>query len=155
VTLWVDADGCPADRREIAARAAVRCSVTAVFVADRSLQMEASRFVATRLVTPPEDADRHILDVAAAGDLAVTADLPLAAELVEKGVHVIHPQGDLYTRENVGERRSMRDFLEGLRRAGTDTKSRAGQHHRQRAKRRFAAILDRELNRGSRQGDSP
>jgi uncharacterized protein YaiI (UPF0178 family) len=103
---------------------------------------------AVRVDGGPDAADRHIVEHAVAGDVAVTADIPLAALLVPRGVAVIDPRGEEYTRESVGERLSVRDFMDGLRGAGVET----GGHraYGAREKQAFANALDRALTRALR-----
>jgi uncharacterized protein YaiI (UPF0178 family) len=93
----------------------------------------------------PDVADQHIADSAAEGDVAVTADIPLAAILVEKGLHVIDPRGDQYTGENVRERLSVRDFMDSLRGAGVETGG--AKPYGPKDRQSFAAALDRILTR--------
>jgi uncharacterized protein len=144
MTVWIDADHCPVAVRRIVERAAVRVGVSAVFVAARPVDVGGGETVRFVLVAPsPGAADEHIRGAARAGDLAVTADIPLAASLARGGVDVIHPRGDLLTADTVGERLAMRDLLTGLRALGLETEGRrygGGLH-------RFAAALDSELAR--------
>ena len=98
----------------------------------------------------PDEADRHISEHAVEGDVAVTADIPLAADLVEKGVVVLDPRGDLYTEENVRERLSIRDFMDSLRGSGVETGGAAP--YGPRDKQAFAAALDRVLTAARRRG---
>jgi uncharacterized protein YaiI (UPF0178 family) len=147
MTVWVDADGCPAEIRRIVERAAARLPVEAVFVAARSVEVAGSPRVRFVLVQPGRgSADSYILSTASHGDLAVTADIPLAAALAAAGVDVVHPRGDFYTRDTVGERLAMRNLVTALRSQGSDT---AGRRYGGGA-RRFAAVLDRELTRRTR-----
>jgi small GTP-binding protein len=120
MTLWIDADAAPRDVKEVVYRAAERLRLDTVLVANQRLVVPAGMpFVSAVWVSGgPDVADRHIADHAAPGDVAVTADIPLAAILVGKGVRVIDPRGEEYTAENVGERLSVRDFMDGLRGAG-------------------------------------
>ncbi len=144
MTVWVDGDGCPAAIRRIVERAAVRLGVDAVFVAAKPLEVAGAPRV--RFVLVPAGAgaaDSHMLEAARSGDLAVTADIPLAAALAAAGVDVVHPRGDLYTRDTVGERLAMRDLVASLRGQGVET---AGRRYRG-GRHRFAAVLDRELVR--------
>jgi len=141
----VDADAAPRDVKDIVARAALRLELATVLVANQRLETPASnRFVtATRVQGGPDVADDYIAEQARPGDLAVTADIPLAARLVEKGVRVIDPRGAEYTPENVGERLSVRDFMDQLRSAGVETGGPAA--YGQKEKQAFAAALDRAL----------
>jgi uncharacterized protein YaiI (UPF0178 family) len=128
-------------------RAARRLELEAVMVANQRLTPPPGNpFVtAVRVEGGPDVADRHIAEHAAAGDLAVTADIPLAAALVEKRVAVLDPRGQAYTAENVGERLAVRDFMEGLRGAGVETGG--ARPYGERDKQAFAAALDRTLTR--------
>jgi uncharacterized protein YaiI (UPF0178 family) len=98
----------------------------------------------------PDVADRHIVEQARVGDIAVTADIPLAAALVERGIVVIDPRGDLYSEENVRERLSIRDFMDSLRSTGVETGG--PKPYGEREKRHFADALDRTLTALRREG---
>jgi uncharacterized protein YaiI (UPF0178 family) len=150
VRLWVDADAAPRDVKEIVARAARRVEVPAVLVANQRLPVPPGNpFVtAVRVEGGPDVADRHIADTAEPGDVAVTADIPLAAALVAKGVRVIDPRGEEFTPDNVAERLSVRDFMDGLRGAGVETGG--ARPYGERDKKAFAAALDRALTRALR-----
>ena len=146
-TLWIDADAAPGDVKDIVARAALRLELTTFLVANQRLQTPANNpFVrAVRVAGGPDVADDHIAEHASAGDLAVTADIPLAARLVEKGVVTLDPRGDEYTRENIGERLSIRDFMDGLRSTGVETGGPSA--YGRKEKQAFAAAFDRALTR--------
>lgn len=146
-TLWIDADAAPVDVKDIVARAALRLELPAVLVANQRLQTPANNpFVsAVRVAGGPDVADDHIADEASPGDLAVTADIPLAARLVEKGVVTLDPRGEEYTRENIGERLSIRDFMDGLRATGVETGGPSAWGRKE--KQAFAAAFDRALTR--------
>jgi uncharacterized protein len=148
--LWIDADAAPREVKEIVYRAAQRLELETVLVANRRLQGPVgNRFVsAVRVEGGPDEADRHIAEHARAGDVAVTADIPLAAALVEKGVAVIDPRGDEYTAETIGERLAVRDFMDGLRGAGVETGG--SRPYGPRDKQTFAGALDRALTRALR-----
>lgn len=148
--LWIDADAAPRDVKEIVYRAAKRLALEAVLVANQRLQVPpgASHVSAVRVEGGPDEADRHIAEHAQPGDVAVTADIPLAAILVEKGVAVIDPRGDEYTPENVGERLAVRDFMDGMRGAGMETGG--ARPYGPREKQAFAGALDRVLTRALR-----
>jgi uncharacterized protein len=148
--LWIDADAAPRDVKEIVYRAARRLELETVLVANQRLQVPpGNAFVsAVRVEGGPDEADRHIAEHAAPGDAAVTADIPLAAILVEKGVAVIDPRGEEYTPENVGERLGVRDFMDGLRGAGVETGG--SRPYGPRDKQAFAGALDRVLTRALR-----
>jgi uncharacterized protein len=148
--LWIDADAAPRDVKEIVYRAAKRLALETVRVANQRLPVPpgASHVTAVRVQGGPDEADRHIAENAAPGDVAVTADIPLAAILVEKGVAVIDPRGEEYTPDNVGERLAVRDFMDGMRGAGVETGGSAPYGPRDR--QRFAGALDRVLTRALR-----
>lgn len=147
LTLWIDADAAPVDVKDIVARAALRLELPAILVANQRLQTPANNpFVsAMRVAGGPDVADDHIAEEASPGDLAVTADIPLAARLVEKGVITLDPRGEEYTRENIGERLSIRDFMDGLRATGVETGGPSAWG--QKEKQAFAAAFDRALTR--------
>ncbi|TVP79803.1 MAG: YaiI/YqxD family protein [Gemmatimonadales bacterium] len=145
MVVWLDADASPRPVREMVVRASQRLDLPAVLVANHRVPVPpASTRVHQVLVRPGTDvADRHIVENAREGDLAITADIPLAAELVEKGVHVLDPRGERYTRENIGERLSIRDFMASLRDTGVDTGGPSGFGGPQR--KAFGDALDRTL----------
>jgi hypothetical protein len=136
--------------KDIVARAALRLELTTVLVANQRLQTPANNpFVTSvRVDGGPDVADDHIAEHAVPGDLAITADIPLASRLVEKGVKTLDPRGTEYTRENIGERLSIRDFMDQLRSTGVETGGPAG--YGAKDKQAFAAAFDRVLARLSR-----
>jgi uncharacterized protein len=148
--LWIDADASPRDVKEIVMRAALRLEMQTVLVANRRLATPLNHaFVESICVDGgPDVADRYIADNAEPGDVAVTADIPLAAILVEKNVVVIDPRGEEYTAENVRERLAVRDFMDGLRGAGVETYG--SRPYRSKDKQAFAQSLDRVLSRAMR-----
>jgi uncharacterized protein YaiI (UPF0178 family) len=142
----VDADACPGAIKDILYRAAERVGVRLTLVANRPLSVPRSRFIETRQVGHGFDvADRWIVDQVAPGDLVVTADVPLAADVVERGGVALDPRGELLTEDNVRERLAMRDLLAGLRDAGMVSGGPAPLGKSER--RAFAAALDRFLAR--------
>ena len=148
--LWLDADAAPRDVKEVCLRAAERLKLETILVANARIQLPLgyAHVSAVRVEGGPDVADRYIVEHAAAGDVAVTADIPLAALLVPKGVVVIDPRGDEYTAESIGERLSVRDFMDGLRGAGVETGGHAP--YGAREKQAFANALDRALTRARR-----
>ena len=148
--LWIDADATPKDVKDIVYRAADRLKLDTVLVANQRLMLPVGypMLTAVRVEGGPDVADRYIAENAAAGDVAVTADIPLAAALVAKRVVVIDPRGQEYPTENVGERLSVRDFMEGLRGAGVETGG--PKSYSPKDKQSFAAALDRVLTRALR-----
>jgi len=145
--IWVDADAAPRDVKEVVFRAARRLEIPVVLVANLQLSAPFDHpFVSTvRVKGGPDVADRHIAAHAEPGDLAVTADIPLAARLVEKEVAAIDPRGHEYTPDNVGDRLAMRDLMDGLRGAGEVTGGPRAYGPKDR--QAFAATLDRALTR--------
>lgn len=142
--IWVDADACPAVIKEILFRAATRWQICVTLVANQMLNTPPSRFIKARQVPRGFDvADAFIVEQAAAGDLVITADIPLAAEVVAKGVLALNPRGELYSAETIRERLTMRDMMEELRSSGIDT---GGPRSFSQADRRaFANQLDKLL----------
>jgi uncharacterized protein len=145
--LWIDADAAPRDVKEIVARAARRLELETVLVANQRLQQPpGNSFVsAVRVEGGPDEADRYIAEHAESGDVAVTADIPLASILVQQGVIVLDPRGEEFTPENVGERLAVRDFMDGLRGAGVETGG--ARPYGPKDKQAFASALDRVLTR--------
>jgi uncharacterized protein len=142
--IWVDADACPKVIKEILYRAADRVAVPLTLVANQPLQVPGSRYIRSVQVGAGFDvADNYITKQAQAGDLIVTADIPLAAELVAKGCLALNPRGELYTEENIRQRLNMRDFLDTLRASGVDTGGPAS--FSQSDRQTFANQLDRLL----------
>ena len=119
---WVDADACPVVIREILFRAAVRTGVQLTLVANQPVRIPASRQIKFIQVAPGFDvADNEIIKRLDAGDLVVTADIPLAAEVVDKGAYALDPRGELYSADNIRGRLNMRDFMDTLRASGIVT----------------------------------
>lgn len=142
--IWVDADACPGPIKEILFRAAERAQVMVTLVANQMLRTPATRWVRAIQVAGGFDvADNEIVHRLAAGDLVVTQDIPLAAQAIDKGALALHPRGELYTRETIAQRLSMRNFMDELRGAGVDTGGPAAFHARDR--QAFANQLDRWL----------
>ena len=144
--IWVDADACPAAIKEILYRAAQRVGVPLTLVANQPLQTPPSQLIRSVQVQRGFDvADKQIAEQVQPGDLVITADIPLAAEVIEKGAEAINPRGEHYTAENIRERLALRDFMAGLRDAGevTGGPSPFGPSDRQA----FANALDRLLAR--------
>jgi uncharacterized protein len=151
VKIYVDADACPAAVKEIVVRAAERLQVAAIFVANKAIRLPPSRHVSTvRVAMGLDVADGYIAKSANAGDLAITADIPLAAALVARGVVVLDLRGTVYTDENVGEALALRNFHHELREGGVVTGGPSGFGPRQG--REFAAAFDRELSKAMRSG---
>jgi len=120
--IWVDADACPRVIKEILFRAAARTGVTLTLVANQPVPTPPGRHIRTLHVASGFDvADNEIVRRVATGDLVITADIPLAAEVIAKGAHALNPRGELYTPENIGGRLNMRDFMDNLRGSGIHT----------------------------------
>ena len=144
--IWVDADACPGPVMEILFRAADRVRVTVTLVANKPLRIPESPYVKSIRVSAGFDvADRRIARLVDRGDLVVTADIPLAADVIKRGALALDPRGELYTADNVGERLAVRNLMDELRSAGMDTGGPAsyGKSERQA----FANQLDRLLTR--------
>lgn len=150
MTLWIDADAAPRDVKDICFRVSERLSLATILVANQRLQLPLGypHLSAVRVDGGPDVADRYIAEHAVSGDVAVTADIPLAALLVPKGVVVIDPRGEEYTPESIGERLSVRNFMDGLRGSGVETGGHAAYNARDR--QLFANSLDRVLTRALR-----
>ena len=120
--IWVDADACPAVIKDILYRAAQRLGIPLTLVANQPLQTPPSPLIRSLRVRPGFDvADQHIAAHLQPGDLVITADIPLAAEVIAKGGDAINPRGERYTPENIRERLAVRNFMEELRGAGVAT----------------------------------
>ncbi len=144
VQIWVDADACPKVIKEILYRAAQRCAVQLTLVANQPLTTPPSPHIRSVQVAAGFDvADNHIVTQAQAGDLVVTADIPLAAAVIERGCHALDPRGELYSEDNIRQRLSMRNFMEQLRSSGVDTGGPASLNQKDR--QAFANQLDRFL----------
>ena len=144
--IWVDADACPGVIKEIIFRAAERRQIQTTLVANQMLRTPPSRFIRAIQVPSGFDvADRHIVDQVVAGDLVVTADVPLASLVIERDAHALNPRGELYTPATIRERLSMRNFMEELRSAGVETGGPAS--FSQSDRQAFANQLDRFLAR--------
>ncbi len=150
ITLWIDADAAPQPVKEVCLRASDRLALTTVFVANQRLPIPPGykHVSAVRVDGGPDVADKYIAEHALVGDVAVTADIPLAALLVPRGIVVLDPRGEEYTGENIGERLSVRNFMDGLRTTGVETGGHAA--YGARDKQAFANALDRALTRALR-----
>ena len=146
MNIWVDADACPAVVKDILYRAAERTRVTLTLVANQPLRAPPSPFIRTLQVPRGFDvADHEIARRAAPGDLVVTADIPLAARVIERGAHALDPRGELYSPDTIRERLAMRNFMDELRSSGVQTGGPPPLAHGDR--QRFANQLDRLLAR--------
>jgi len=144
--IWVDADACPKVIKDILFRAAERTQVELILVANQVMQTPTSKFIKSLRVTSGFDvADNEIVRKLAAGDLVITADIPLAAEVIGKGGHALNQRGELYTTDNIKARLSMRDFMDTLRASGINTGGPAALSQSDRLA--FANNLDKFLAR--------
>lgn len=144
--IWVDADACPAVIKEILFRAAERTQVLTTLVANQMIRVPPSRFIRMVQVASGFDvADNEIVRRLSAGDLVITADIPLAAEVIEKGGHALNPRGEFYSAENIRALLNMRDFMDTLRSSGVDTGGPPALSQGDR--KAFASHLDRFLAR--------
>jgi uncharacterized protein len=144
--IWVDADACPQAIKEILYRVAERAQIVVIFVANRRIYVPPSDFIQLIHVTAgPDVADGEIVERCSPGDLVVTADIPLAARVVEKAALALDPRGRLYDAENIKQILSMRDFMDSLRGSGIETGGPAG--FGQRERNLFANELDRLVAR--------
>lgn len=142
MAIWVDADACPGVIKDILYRAAQRTSIQLTLVANRGLQVPRSPWISMVQVPRGFDvADNHIVEMALAGDLVITADIPLAAAVVEKGASALNPRGELYTKDNVQGLLDMRNFMDTLRSSGVETGGPPALSNSDR--QNFAAQLDR------------
>ncbi|MEO0575738.1 MAG: YaiI/YqxD family protein [Pseudomonadota bacterium] len=145
MTIWVDADACPVVVKQILFRAAKRTGVALVLVANQALQVPNAPNIRTMQVAHGFDvADDEIVARVASGDLVITSDIPLAAEVIEKGALALSPRGEEHTKENIGARLNMRDFLDTMRASGVP-QSGGPAAMGQREKQDFANALDRWL----------
>lgn len=142
--IWVDADACPVVIKEILFRAAERTQIVTTLVANKPLRIPSSPYIRALQVPAGFDvADNKIVLALQAGDLVITADIPLAAQVIAAGGHALNPRGELYTLDNIQERLIMRNLMEELRSSGVDI---AGLPAFSQADRQvFASKLDRFL----------
>ena len=120
--IWVDADACPVVIKDILYRAAERTGVPLTLVANQQIAIPRSRYIKfVRVASGFDVADNEIVKRLDAGDLVITSDIPLAAEVIEKGGLALSPRGELYTANNIKSRLNMRDFMDTLRASGIDT----------------------------------
>lgn len=142
--IWVDADACPVAIKEILYRAAGRCRVEMVLVANQPLQTPRSPYITSLQVSGGFDvADQAIVERISAGDLVITADIPLAAEVIDKDAHALSPRGERYTADNIKGRLNLRDFMDTMRASGLHS---GGPRPMNQADRQaFASQLDKLL----------
>jgi uncharacterized protein YaiI (UPF0178 family) len=144
MNIWVDADACPVVIKTILFKAAERTKIPLVLVANQSISHPASRYISMLQVPAGFDvADNEIVKRAEKGDLVITADIPLAAEVMEKGAYALNPRGELYTDNTIKSRLNMRDFMDTMRASGVHTGGPPPLNQADRQK--FANHLDRLL----------
>ena len=147
--IWVDADSCPVVVKEILYRAAKRTEVQLTLIANQALSTPLSSNITSVQVHPGFDiADEEIIKRSEPGDLVITSDIPLAAQVIEKGGHALSPRGEMYTKENIGARLNMRDFLDTMRSSGIEMSGGPAAFN-QHDKQEFANQLDRFLTKFS------
>lgn len=146
--IWVDADACPKVIKEILFRAAQRTGVLLTLVANHALQTPPDKNIRSLQVPPGFDvADNEIVQRCDTNDLVITADIPLAAEVIENGAHALNPRGELYDKDTIRERLTMRDFMETMRASGIQS---GGPDPISQADRQaFANQLDKFLTKAS------
>jgi uncharacterized protein YaiI (UPF0178 family) len=144
--IWVDADACPGAIKEILFRVADRLEITVTLVANKLLRTPPSRFIKAVQVPAGFDvADKEIVLLTQAGDLVITADIPLAADVLQKGGYALNPRGEFYTKDNIQQHLTMRNFMDELRGSGVETGGPAPFSHGDR--QTFANQLDRHLTK--------
>lgn len=149
--IWVDADACPVAIKEILFKAAERARVQTTLVANQPMCVPSSRFIRSVQVASGFDvADNEIVARADSGDLVITADIPLAADVIAKGAHALSPRGEMFTTENIKARLNIRDFMETLRGSGIETGGPAPLNQNDR--KSFADHLDRLLAKHAGKG---
>ncbi len=144
--IWVDADACPTVIKDILYRAAERKQLPLILVANQPLCVPPSKWIRTMQVSSGFDvADNEIADRCEPGDLVITADIPLAADVIKKDGLALSPRGELFTKSNIGSRLNMRDFMDTMRSSGEHTGGPPPLHQRDRMQ--FANELDKILAR--------
>ena len=144
--IWVDADSCPNPIKEILFRAAERTGIALILVANHDIRIKPSRHISFMRVGAGYDvADSEIVSRLEPGDLVITGDIPLAAEIIANRAQALSPRGELFTRDNIQARLGMRDLMDSLRSSGIDTGGQAAMNHADR--KSFADQLDRILRR--------
>ena len=139
--IWVDADACPTAIREILVRAAIREKVETTFVANQFIPVQRSEYVkAIQVASGFDVADNEIVQRVSPGDLVITSDIPLAAEVIEKSATALNARGERYTRHNIRSRLNMRDFMDTLR--GSGIQSGGPPAFSQKDRQNFANQLD-------------
>ncbi len=144
--IWVDADACPNSIKDILFRAAERTGISLALIANHEIQIPRSRYISFLRVAPGFDgADNEIVKRLSAGDLVITGDIPLAAEIIENQGIALSPRGELHTIDNIKARLTMRDLMESLRASGIDSGGQSPFNHGDR--KAFADQLDKIITR--------
>lgn len=144
--IWVDADACQNVIKEILFRIADRLQIMVILVANKLLKVPPSRFIKSLQVPAGFDvADREIVRLLQVDDLVITADIPLAADVLNKGAHALNPRGEFYTKDNIQQHLTMRHFLDELRSSGVETGGPAA--FSQSDRHSFASQLDQFLQK--------
>ncbi|AEX51049.1 YaiI/YqxD family protein [Rahnella aquatilis] len=147
--IWVDADACPNVIKEVLFRAAERTGMMVTLVANQIIRTPPSKFLRTLRVEAGFDvADNEIVKRTEPGDLVITADIPLAAEVIDKGGVALNPRGERYTTETIKERLNMRDFMDTMRASGVQTGGPPALNQRDR--QQFANELDKWLQQAKK-----
>lgn len=142
--IWVDADACPVVIKEILYRAAERTQIPLILVANQPLNTPRSPYISSRRVESGFDvADNYIAAQVQSGDIVITSDIPLAAEILEKGAHALNPRGERYSSDTIRQKLTMRDFMDTMRASGIQ--SGGPPPLNQSDRRNFANELDRLL----------
>lgn len=150
--IWVDADACPGPVKEILYRVAERLQLNVTLVANQLLRVPPSKYVRAVQVPAGFDvADREIVRLAEPGDLVITGDIPLAADILKKGAHALNPRGEFYTPDNIAQQLTMRAFMDELRGSGVDTGGPSA--YNQGDRQRFGNALDAHLRKNVKSGD--
>lgn len=151
--IWVDADACPSVIKDILFRAAERVSINLTLVANQPVRVPGSKWIRFIQVAPGFDvADNEIVHRANSGDLVITSDIPLAAEVIAKGALALSPRGERFTKDNIGGRLNMRDFMDTMRASGLHSGGPAPLSQSDRAQ--FANQLDRILAKANPKSSS-
>ncbi|MCP4877002.1 MAG: YaiI/YqxD family protein [Gammaproteobacteria bacterium] len=144
--IWVDADACPNAIKDILFRAAERSGISLTLIANHEVKVPPSRHIRfLRVASGFDVADNEIVKRLIVGDLVITSDIPLAAEIIENQGRALSPRGELFTSDNIKARLTMRDLMESLRASGIDSSGQAPLSHSDR--KLFADQLDRIITR--------
>jgi len=151
--IWVDADACPRDAKELIYKTAKRTKIKTTFVANQQIRVPGSKYLETVLVKSGANvADQKIVELMEPGDLVITADIPLAADVIAREGTVINPRGELYTEKDIGERLAVRDLMDELRGGGEITGGPASYSDKDR--QAFANQLDRWITLEKKRSES-